>query len=445
MWNCCTLLLEFLGSNAAKFQLLPCPGVSLEKGEGSGACSAALGQPFLSLCNKWINLLFIEKKKDFFSPLFFSFFTCLHLVGILWAVLAFPGWFCVETTCVLEFQGGSVPDPWAVLHSQGGFVWIQPLCWNSGMVLCRSMVCAPFPEWISMDSTSLLEFQGGSVPDPWSVLEFQGGSVQIHGLYSIPRVDFYGSNLCAGIPGWFSTRSMVLLHSQGGFLWIQPLCWNSRVVLCRPMVCTPFPEWISMDPTSLLEFQDGSVPDPWSVLHSRVDFFGSNLSAGIPGWFCADPWFVLHSQSGFLWIQPLYWNSRVVLCQIHGLCWNSRLVLYQIHGLCSIPGWISLDPTSLLEFQDGSVQIHGLCSIPRVDFYGSNLCAGIPGWFCADPAAPAGSAKHYTTFPKENPCFPGPSQAPTNSINPGPGALKPDLNPGGSSSVLARTGGRLCK
>ncbi|XP_027515628.1 uncharacterized protein LOC113954911 isoform X3 [Corapipo altera] len=377
MWNCCTLLLEFLGSNAAKFQLLPCPGVSLEKGEGSGACSAALGQPFLSLCNKWINLLFIEKKKDFFSPLFFSFFTCLHLVGILWAVLAFPGWFCVETTCVLEFQGGSVPDPWAVLHSQGGFVWIQPLCWNSGMVLCRSMVCAPFPEWISMDSTSLLEFQGGSVPDPWSVLEFQGGSVQIHGLYSIPRVDFYGSNLCAGIPGWFCARSMV---------------------------CAGIPGWISLDPTSLLEFQGGSVQIHGLCSIPRVDFYGSNLSTGIPGWFCA------------------------------------RSMVY-----AGIPGWISLDPTSLLEFQDGSVQIHGLCSIPRVDFYGSNLCAGIPGWFCADPAAPAGSAKHYTTFPKENPCFPGPSQAPTNSINPGPGALKPDLNPGGSSSVLARTGGRLCK
>ncbi|XP_027515629.1 uncharacterized protein LOC113954911 isoform X4 [Corapipo altera] len=316
----------------------------------------------------------------------------------------FPGWFCVDPTSVLEFRDGSVQihglcsiprvdfygfnfsagipgwfcarsmvcagipgwfcaDPWSVLHSQSGFLWIQPLCWNSRLVLYQIHGLAPFPGWISLDPTSLLEFQGGSV--------------QTHGLYSIPRVDFYGSNLSAGIPGWFCARSMV---------------------------CAGIPGWISLDPTSLLEFQGGSVQIHGLCSIPRVDFYGSNLSTGIPGWFCA------------------------------------RSMVY-----AGIPGWISLDPTSLLEFQDGSVQIHGLCSIPRVDFYGSNLCAGIPGWFCADPAAPAGSAKHYTTFPKENPCFPGPSQAPTNSINPGPGALKPDLNPGGSSSVLARTGGRLCK
>ncbi|XP_027550858.1 uncharacterized protein LOC113973226 isoform X2 [Neopelma chrysocephalum] len=286
-WECGTAApccWNFLAQTAAKFQLLPCPGYSLEKGKGSGACSAALGQPFPSLCNKWINLLFIEKKKTFFPP-FFSLFFFFLLICTLWAFCG-PCW-----------------------HSQVGFVWRQAACWNSR----REVLC------------------------------------QIHGLCSIPRVVLYGSNLCAGIPGWFCKDPTSLLEFQGGSVQIHGLCWNSRVVLC-----------------------------------------GSNLSAGIPRWFCARS-------------------------------------------------------MSVLEFQGGSVQIHGLCSIPRVDLYGSNLSAGIPRWFCADPAAPAGSAKHYTTFPKENPCFPGHSQAPTNSINPGPGALKPDLNPGGSSSVLARIGGCLCK
>ncbi|XP_017687558.1 PREDICTED: uncharacterized protein LOC108505771 isoform X1 [Lepidothrix coronata] len=318
MWNCCTLLLEFLGSNAAKFQLLPCLWDSLEKGKGSGACSAALGQPFLSLCNKWINLLFIEKKRTFFSPFFLFFFFLL--ICTLWAFCG-PCW-----------------------HSQVGFVWRQAGCWNSRGVLCqihglcsipRVVLCGSnlsvgIPGWFCVDPTSVLEFQDDSVPDPWSVLEFQDDSVP--DLWSV-------------------------LEFQGGFVWIQPLCWNSRLVLCSSMVCAGIPGWFSAA--------------PWSVLHSRVVLCGSHLCAGIPRWFCAAPWSVLHSQSGFLWIHPLCWNSRVVLC-------------------------------------------------------GSHLCAGIPGWFCAGPAAPAGSAKHYPTFPEENPCFPGHSQAPTNSINPGPGALKPD-------------------
>ncbi|XP_051664824.1 uncharacterized protein LOC127480591 isoform X1 [Manacus candei] len=305
MWNCCTFLLEFLGSNTAKFQLLPCLWDSLEKGKGPGACRAALGQPFLSLCNKWINLLFIEKKKTFFSPPFFFFFFFFLLICTLWAFCG-PCW-----------------------HSQVGFVWRQAGCWNSREVLCQI-------HGLCWNSRMVL--------------------CETHGLCSIPRVVLCGSNLCWCSQGG-SVQIQPLLEFQGSSLQIHGLCWNSKVVLCGSNLCAGIPGWFSAA--------------PWSVLHSRVVLCGSPLCAGIPGWFCAAPWSVLEFQGGSVWIPPLCWNSRVVLC-------------------------------------------------------GSPLSAGIPGWFCAAPAAPVGSAKHYTPFPEENPCFPGHSQAPTNSINPGPGALKPD-------------------
>ncbi|XP_017687561.1 PREDICTED: uncharacterized protein LOC108505771 isoform X4 [Lepidothrix coronata] len=275
MWNCCTLLLEFLGSNAAKFQLLPCLWDSLEKGKGSGACSAALGQPFLSLCNKWINLLFIEKKRTFFSPFFLFFFFLL--ICTLWAFCG-PCW-----------------------HSQVGFVWRQAGCWNSRGVLCQIHGLCSIPRVVLCGSNLCWCSQGGSVQIQ-PLLEFQGGFVwiqplcwnsrmilcqthglcwnsrmilcQICGLCWNSRVVLCGSNLCAGIPGWFCASSMVCAPFQSGFVWIPPLCWNSKVVLCSSMVCAPFPEWISMDPPSVLEFQ-----------------------------------------GGFVWIPPLCWNSRLVLCR----------------------------------------------------------------------------------------------------------------------------------
>ncbi|XP_041869351.1 uncharacterized protein LOC121657567 isoform X2 [Corvus kubaryi] len=216
-------------------------GNSSCRGRGPGPQGCFSGNLLLSLCNKNGFGSFGWRENPGFilcsSPVFLPGGMCWH------SRRAWDG----SGLCCHSQSGFHGSNPCVGIPSMA-FLWIQPLL--------------ALPEWICVDPTPVLPFQGGfswihpSLAFPgWFLwihyppLAFLGWIFMDPSLSGIPRVDFMHPFFPSGIPKVGFYGSIPLWHSQSGFYGSIPL-WHS-----------------------------------WGVFHGSI----------IPLW---------HSQGGFSWIHP---------------------------------------------------------------------------------------------------------------------------------------------
>ncbi|XP_041869350.1 uncharacterized protein LOC121657567 isoform X1 [Corvus kubaryi] len=299
-------------------------GNSSCRGRGPGPQGCFSGNLLLSLCNKNGFGSFGWRENPGFilcsSPVFLPGGMCWH------SRRAWDG----SGLCCHSQSGFHGSNPCVGIPSMA-FLWIQPLL--------------ALPEWICVDPTPVLPFQGGF---SWihPSLAFPGWFLWIH----YPPLAFLG---------WILWIHFFPLAFPEWFLWIHPPSGVPGVILWIHYPSLAFPEWILwirfsplaflgwifMDPLSLsgipgVDFMDPFFPsgiprvdfmDPSPLWHSQGRFYGSI----IPLW---------HSWGGFSWIHPPLAFPEWFLW-IHPPLAFLGCISWIHYPPLAFPGWIFMDPS----------------------------------------------------------------------------------------------------